>query len=313
MTNKERMQTLLDGGVPDVPPHWELVYQISKETFGIHPNDVDQQTWADPAAKLRARMDIQNEISLRLIEEHDWAIALPLNHYDPVTVADAKQTMGSRALVPGFEGSGVFSTFNWQQMMDFVDKLYDQPAELHAMARAKCDQAKQMYRRLVEAGADFLVGTYDFGFNDSPFISPKHFQEFVTPYLAELVQEVHDLKRVLIMHSDGCLTSILDQIHATGIDGYQSVDPQGHMDIQVVRARYPDWLLMGNVACNLLQDADEARIRESVRTCMTHGGVGKRYIFSTSNCIFSGMPPTSYDIMLDEYRLIKAAPRSACR
>jgi hypothetical protein len=52
----------------------------------------------------------------------------------------------------------------------------------------------------------------------------------------------------------------------------------------------------------MLQDTDEAKIRQSVRYCMTHGGIGKRYIFSTSNCIFAGMPPASYRLMLDEYR-----------
>jgi hypothetical protein len=35
---------------------------------------------------------------------------------------------------------------------------------------------------------------------------------------------------------------------------------------------------------------------------MEDGGIGKPYIFSTSNCIFDGMPCESYRIMLDEYR-----------
>ena len=118
----------------------------------------------------------------------------------------------------------------------------------------------------------------------------------------ELVQSIHDLGKKAILHSDGCLNQVLDQIHGTGVDGYQSIDPQGRMDIKQVREKYPDWILMGNVACNMLQDTNEARIRESVRYCMTHGGIGKPYIFSTSNCIFNGMPPASYRIMLDEYR-----------
>ena len=97
---------------------------------------------------------------------------------------------------------------------------------------------------------------------------------------------------------------ILDQLYSTGLDGYQSVDPQGHMDIKEVRELYPDWILMGNVACNMLQDTDKEKIQESVRYCMTHGGIGKPYIFSTSNCIFDGMPPESYKIMFDEYNRI---------
>jgi len=126
----------------------------------------------------------------------------------------------------------------------------------------------------------------------------------VTPYLTELVQTIHDLRKKVILHSDGCITKILGQIHDTGLDGYQSIDPQGHMDIRKVREQYPDWILMGNVACNMLQDTNGENIRESVRYCMTYGGVGKRYIFSTSNCIFKGMPPESYRIMVDEYNRI---------
>jgi len=60
----------------------------------------------------------------------------------------------------------------------------------------------------------------------------------------------------------------------------------------------------------MLQETDERKIRESVRYCMEHGGVGKRYVFSTSNCIFKGMPPESYRVMLDEYRRICRAVES---
>ena len=58
---------------------------------------------------------------------------------------------------------------------------------------------------------------------------------------------------------------------------------------------------MGNVNCSMLQYANEPQIRESVRYCLTHGGIGKPYIFSTSKCIYPGMPMESYRIMLDEY------------
>lgn len=192
MTGKEKLQLILDGQIPDSPPHWELVFQIENEMFGIDPDSVD------------------------------------------------------------------------------------------------------------------------FGFNDGPFISPEHFRDLVTPYLSEIVQTVHEVGLKIILHSDGCLNQILDQIHSTGIDGYQSVDPQGHMDIKQVRDQYPDWILMGNVACNMLQDTNESRIRESVQYCMTYGGIGKPYIFSTSNCIFKGMPPESYRIMLDEYhRIIMKCENSA--
>ena len=295
MTGKEKLQLILDGEAPASPPHWELVFQIEKAMFGMDPEGVAE---ADRPA-------FQLDVFSRLIEELDWA-AVP-GGYDTASVERTVKAHGHRALVPAYEGSGVFWMPTGSDMMDFVVRLYERTDELQAEARAKCDRAKEFFPRAVDAGADFFVLTYDFGFNDGPFISPDHFRTLVTPYLTELVEAIHDLGKKAILHSDGCLTEILDQIHGTGIDGYQSVDPQGQMDIKAVREQYPDWILMGNVACNMLQDEVEEEIRKSVRYCMSHGGVGRRYILSTSNCIFAGMPPESYRIMLDEYRTIASA------
>lgn len=299
MTGKDRLEILLEGGVPDRPPTWELVFQIPKAFFGMDPGPIRSADYATKADRNRAIWMFDAEVACRLVEELDWAAVR--GGYHPDEVRTIKEQIGPKALVAGYEGEGVFWMPTGGNIMDFVVRLYEHPEQLRAEARAKCDRAKDLLVQLADAGADFFVVTYDFGFNDQPFISPAHFGEFVAPYLAEIVQAAHDLGRKIILHSDGCLTEILAPIHATGIDGYQSVDPQGHMDIQAVREAYPEWLLMGNVECGMLQETDEQRIRRSVRYCMTHGGMGKRYIFSTSNCIFAGMPPESYRIMLDEY------------
>jgi uroporphyrinogen decarboxylase len=299
MTEKEKLECVLNGQIPDTPPHWELVFQIEKEMFGM-----------DRAAVPEAdRGSFQLDVYHRLVDEFGWA-AVPgghaLNEDERLKeVEKTKKELGHKALVPAFEGGGVFWMPTGGDMMDFAIRLYEKQDEMHAEARRKCDNAKQFIEKASDVGADFFVLAYDFGYNDAPFISPAHFAEFITPYLTELVQCAHDLGKKIILHSDGCILKILDQIYATGMDGYQSVDPQGHMDIKEVRKLYPDWILMGNVACNMLQDTDEEKIRKSVRYCMTHGGVGKPYIFSTSNCIFDGMPPESYKTMHDEFKRIK--------
>ena len=290
MTGKQRLELILNGRIPDYPPHWELVFQLEKEMLGMDPDAVPES----------GRGAFQIEVYHRLIDELGWAAVS--GGYDTAGIARIKKAVGHKALVPAFEGCGVFWIPMGSGMADFAVRLFQRPEELHVEARRKCRVAKLFFRKAVDAGADFFVLTYDFGCNDGPFISPAHFADIVAPYLTELVQCIHDLGRKAILHSDGCLTPILDQIHATGIDGYQSVDPQGHMDIRQVREQYPDWILMGNVPCNMLQRPDEAPIREAVRYCMTHGGIGKPYIFSTSNSIYQGMPPQSYRIMLDEYQ-----------
>jgi len=298
MTGKEKLEEILKGRIPDSPPHWELVFQIEKAMFGM---DRDAVASTDLP---HFQLDVYN----RLIDEYDWAAVS--GGYDPVEIERTKTALGHKALVPAYEGDGVFWMPTGENMMDFAVRLYEHPTPLHEEAREKCDNAKRFFRQAADAGADFFVLTYDFGYNDAPFVSPQHFADIVTPYLTEIVQSIHDLGKKVILHSDGCLNLILDQLYSTGLDGYQSVDPQGNMDIKKVRALYPDWILMGNVACNMLQDVNEKRIRESVRYCMTHGGAGKPYIFSTSNCIYEGMPAESYKIMFDEYRRIMQMKQS---
>jgi len=40
MTGKERLQLILDGQIPDRPPHWELVFQLEKAMLGMDPDAV---------------------------------------------------------------------------------------------------------------------------------------------------------------------------------------------------------------------------------------------------------------------------------
>lgn len=283
MSNKARLEAVLMGETADFPPHFEMVFQLGHEFFGLD----------------EATPNVDIKLPLRCVEELGYAAvctSIP-------RMAELKKELGDRALLFGFNGGAVYMMPPGDTIMDFVVSLYEDAGEVHAQARRQLEETKELTRRYVDYGVDFFIMNSDFGFNTQPFISPTQFGEFVAPYMTEFVQFCHEeMKRPVLLHSDGHITPLLEQIVATGVDGYQSVDPQGGMDIRTVRDRYPDWALMGNVACNMLQDCDEARIRESVRYCMTHGGIGKRYIFSTSNCVFAGMPPESYRVMLDEYR-----------
>lgn len=292
-TNKSRLEALLRGEVVDTPPHFELVFQLEREAFGITLLDAAAYQKASRLERERDA-DLRMEINHRLVDEYGWAaIAGP-----PKLLKDS---LGDKALVYAFNGNGTFWMMPGSEMMDFVIRLFESPDELHKEARRKCDESIALAKVQRDEGADFICINSDYGYNSGPFISPKHFAEFVTPYLTEIVTAIHDLGIPAILHSDGNLNEILDQLVSTGLDGYQSVDPQGGMDIRAVREKYPDLILMGNVECAMLQDTDEERIRKSVRYCMNYGGVGKRYIFSSSNCIFAGMPLESYHIMLNEY------------
>ncbi len=295
MTEKECLQCVLQGTIPEKVPHFELDFQISQQVFGeklpsIYKFNMEQ---AEPFRKAYI------EGWERILDKYHWA-AIPVN-CDPL-IPEMKRRFGDRALILCFNGDGTFWMPSGSEIMQFTIDLYEHPEELHERAKVKCKTAIELAKEQADMGADFICLNSDFGFNDGPFISPAMFAEFVTPYLTEVVGAIHDLGLKAILHSDGDLRKILDQLVGSGIDGYQSIDPQGHMDIREVKAQYGDRLiLMGNVMSSALQETNPEEIRQGVRYAMENGMPGGKYIFSTSNCIFDGMPPESYHIMLEEY------------
>lgn len=304
MSEKERLCRVINLEMPDKVPHFELAFQIPEEAFGLSW-PTESEVLAGTAREREHAFERWFEINERIIDQFHWAaIASPIDFFGDGTrmLTEAKKRLGDRALIYDWNGNGVFWLMDGDDMMDFSVRMYEDPSGVHAEARAKCNAARQLATQQVDQGADFLCINSDFAFNAGPFISPKHFSEFVTPYLAEIVDHIHSLGVKTMLHSDGNLNTILDQLVSAGIDGLQSIDPQGHMDIRGVKAQYGDKLfLMGNVHTAKLQSVNETEIRGFVQYCMQAAKPGGGYIFSTSNCIFDGMPLESYLVMLDEY------------
>ena len=143
----------------------------------------------------------------------------------------------------------------------------------------------------------------DVGFNGGPFLSPDQFREFVTPYLARLCELTRKRGAIPMMHSDGMLMPVLDQIVEAGPALLQSIDPMAGMDIaEVKRLTYGKMALMGNVRCDHLQHGTKEQIRDSAEYCLKHGAPGGGYIFSSSNTIFRDVPLENYEYMVDVYR-----------
>jgi uroporphyrinogen decarboxylase len=310
MTPRNRLKAVFAGEVPDKVPHFELVFQIPEEAFGLSWPTGEEMTAASPKERERV-LERYFHISELILDRYEWAaIDLPTSLYgffDGEVIPRAVRRFGNRAMLYGSNGSGTYWMPSGVDMVEFAVMLFERPDEAHAKARVKCDASIEYAKQQVGEGLDFICINSDYGYNQGPFISPKMFREFVTPYLTEIVGAIHDLGVPAILHSDGDLREILDQLVSTGLDGYQSVDPQGHMDIAEVKRQYGDRLvLMGNVQASLLQDEDDSRIRESVQYCLTHGKPGGRYIFSSSNCIFNGVPLKNYHVMLEEYERLAA-------
>jgi uroporphyrinogen decarboxylase len=201
-------------------------------------------------------------------------------------------------------GDATFGIPDGEHMHDFACRMVDEPEKLKAEARQLVESALARAERLRDhGGLDGFALCSDYCFNVGPFLSPAQFSEFVAPYLAELVQGYREMGFYAIKHTDGNIMPILDQLVQANPHALHSLDPQAGVDIAEVKRLYGDRVcLIGNVNCGLLDTGTDEEVIESARYALRHGMPGGGYVFSTSNCIYTGMRLSRYELMLEVWR-----------
>ena len=189
-------------------------------------------------------------------------------------------------------------------MTEFSYRLFDDPQGVKDEAQRRVDLALAKAVELKAHGElDGFALCADYCFNTGPFIRPAHFCEFIAPYLKSLVAGYRELGFYVIKHTDGNIMPILDDLLAANPHALHSLDPQGDVDMAEMKRICGDQVcLIGNVNCGMLDTGTDEEVIESTRYALKHGMPGGGYIFSTSNCIYTGMRLSRYELMLDVWR-----------
>ena len=291
-------------------PHFELVFFLTMETFGkVHPSHRSYHQWLQMEEQERQchRRDMADLYIATAERFEHTAIFLhpnPGDDNETLHLIDAvREKSGDRYFLM-LHGDSTFSVPDGTHMESFSYRIADEPERLKAEAEAGVNWALARAERFQKhGGLDGFALCSDYCFNTGPFLSPALFAEFVTPYLAKLTAGYRSLGFYVIKHTDGNILPILDQLVQTHPHALHSLDPQGGVDIAEVKRRYGRQVcLIGNVNCGLLDTGTDAEVIESARFALRHGMPGGGYIFATSNCIYTGMRLSRYELMLDVWR-----------
>jgi len=306
MTHRERALITLRGGQADYVPTFELAFHETERDFdgrvfyGVQGGP--DRAGASRIEMLRHNARLMLDIARRF--EHSIILVAPVDwpQFDQsVDMIKMIRDAGGDDLCLLSPGDPTFKIP--PDPTEFSLRIYDDPEGLEAEAQRRVDELLPVYDAVMAAGADGVVMTSDYAFNSGTFLSPEQFRRFVAPYLTRAVREVHDRGGVVIKHTDGNLMGVLDQIVAAGPDALHSIDPMAGMDIRQVKQDWGDRVcLIGNVHCAWLQTGTPQQIRQSAEYCLEHAKPGGGYIFSTSNCVFRGMPIQSYDLIHSIWR-----------
>jgi uroporphyrinogen decarboxylase len=213
-----------------------------------------------------------------------------------------KANQSELAVAAGFLGP--FTMMSWY-LMDFETlsmSIFLDPALVHEMSGAFVDWALEAAKLAFgKGGVDAFHISDDWGGTAGLLISPDHFREFFLKPFEKLVSGLKSYGVPVIMHNDGNLLEILEDLAATGIDAYHPVEKAAAMDLAMVKQRYKGRLCpIGNVnnKTTMVTGTPEDVIKETLE-CLKTGAPGGGYILSTDHSLHDDIPLENARALID--------------
>ena len=164
----------------------------------------------------------------------------------------------------------------------FMEAIYLDPELIDAVMTAYMKWSARVLERVCEIGVDAVKSTDDFAFHTGPFISPAAFRKWVVPYHRAAAKSIGV---PWIVHSDGDIRPILEDILALGIKGIHPIDPNC-MDIRAFKREHGHRVcVLGNVDVSTLAMGTPEATYVEVRGLIQDLSPGYGYIISSGNSI----------------------------
>ena len=167
--------------------------------------------------------------------------------------------------------------------------LYDDPHLVREVLGRFSEWTARVVRHLNEMDFDFIWVTDDLACNSGPFMSPRAFREFFLPPMSAAASEI---RKPWILHSDGNLFPLLDDLLPLGMSGIHPIQPSA-MDISRMKREYGDRVgLVGNIDLDYtLTRGTPEEVDAEVRQRIAVAGPGGGYMVSSANSLTSYCKP----------------------
>lgn len=252
-----------DWGINYVKKGWPVMIQTS--TLFKNRKDWEKYTMPDPKASWRTRQ----------IKD---------------AIAENKNDL---AIVPSFLGPVTMMYWYFMDIPTLSYTLYEDPNLIVEICDTYANWVLDAASEVIKVGKidAFLIGD-DWGASNSLLISPEHLRKYFIKPFGRIVRGLKDMGFPVIMHNDGNLWEVLDDIVATGINGYHPVERAATMDLGIIKKKYKDQLCpIGNVnnktvmVSGTIQEVEAETIE-----CLKIGGPGGGYIIATDHSLHDDIP-----------------------
>jgi len=198
--------------------------------------------------------------------------------------------------------TGALMEVSWE---GFGLETFSRILRKHKQAKTVFDDrgkfALELVKILAENDAKMVILWDDYGFKNGLFMPPKNYRTYVFPWIKQICKAAHERNCKVLLHSDGDLLEIFDDIVKCGIDvinPIESTTANPNYNIFKLHEKYGDKITFaGNLSPIMLAMGDiseiEAYAKKLIRELAPNGG----YIFGSGHSINPAVTVDRFEAM----------------
>jgi uroporphyrinogen-III decarboxylase len=201
--------------------------------------------------------------------------------YDISDYTRIRTEMGDRGIVMASLGDPLLMAAELMEFGEFTIWAMMETDHFERTVRQLHERCMENLRRMLAVNVVELYRICGPEYATPPYLPPALFQRLVVPYVAEMVDLIHQHGAQVRFHCHGKIGRVLEMILATGADAIDPCEPPPDSDIALMdikRKLAGRMCVFGNLELKLLEHGTAYEVRSYVRECMTAAKEGGGYV-----------------------------------
>lgn len=163
--------------------------------------------------------------------------------------------------------------------------------------------------RLIELGIDVIMIGDDYGWQKSLLMHPDLWRRFILPRLKKVVEEFKKRGATVILHSDGNINAILDDLARIEIDGLNPIQMRCGMSPEIIKTKYSKLSMMGLIDEQyLLPFGGEDELINHIKRIISIAGPGGGLVLGPEHNVQPDVPVQKIMIMTNAIKKFGTYP-----
>ncbi|MBE6613551.1 MAG: hypothetical protein E7632_13785 [Ruminococcaceae bacterium] len=288
-------------------PLWELTFHLWKQydpSFKTGPeffalSEEEKIEAVKNNARIMKKVGEELGFGCVSIPDGPWDCIYTLHHEHRIMLIRELKALDPDFAIAGGCNGILFMPSSCDSYLDFCYWIMDEPEEVDEHCIKYYDSFTKSVTELIDAGLDVVFMPADVADNRTTFFNREQLDRWYLPYLKKSVEFLHERGIPSILHTDGNVSTILEDIRDSGVDALQAIDPIAGMSIgKTLEVFDGKSAACGNFDCALMLSGTPEEVYESAKEILLTNKNKPGFIFGNSNAVVLETPLENYHAMI---------------